>query len=79
MRSHKIFDLLRIIYAGMKHFEKDCYLVANFRDGTFTWNEASKLKTFRTHSSYIEKKSNSEAFSSAGNVNIVLILEHIFL
>ncbi|GAU18214.1 hypothetical protein TSUD_26780 [Trifolium subterraneum] len=55
VRSHpwwpgQIFDPSDSSAQAMKHFKKNCYLVAYYGDGTFAWNEAFK---------------NSEAFRSA--------------
>ncbi|XP_012569796.1 PWWP domain-containing protein 5-like [Cicer arietinum] len=70
VRSHpwwpgQIFDPSDSSAQAKKHFKKNHYLVAYFGDGTFAWNEASKLKSFRTHFSYIEKQKNSDVFRSA--------------
>ncbi|CAJ2627926.1 unnamed protein product [Trifolium pratense] len=70
VRSHpwwpgQIFDPSDSSAQAMKHFKKNCYLVAYYGDGTFAWNEASKLKSFMTHFSHIDKQKNSEAFQSA--------------
>ncbi|KAH9621177.1 hypothetical protein KSS87_002103 [Heliosperma pusillum] len=50
---------------AMKHFRKDCYLVAYFGDRTFAWNEASVLKPFRNHFSVAERQNKTEAFQNA--------------
>ncbi|XP_061363095.1 PWWP domain-containing protein 3-like [Gastrolobium bilobum] len=50
---------------AMKHYKKDCYLLAYFGDRTFAWNEASQLKSFRTHFSSIVKQSASESFQNS--------------
>ncbi|XP_058750730.1 PWWP domain-containing protein 5-like [Vicia villosa] len=70
VRSHpwwpgQIFDPLDSSAKAMKHFKKNRYLVAYYGDGTYAWNEGSKLKSFRSHFSYIEKNKKSEAFQSA--------------
>ena len=70
VRSHpwwpgQIFDPSDASAQAMKHFRKNCYLVAYYGDGTYAWNEGSKLKSFRSHFSYIEKQKNSEVFRSA--------------
>lgn len=70
VRSHpwwpgQIFDPSDSSERAMKHYKKDCYLVAYFGDRTFAWNEASQLKPFRTHFSSIEKHSTSESFQNA--------------
>lgn len=70
VRSHpwwpgQIFDPSDASAQAMKHFRKNCYLVAYYGDGTYAWNEGSKLKSFRSHFSYIEKQKNSEVFQSA--------------
>ncbi|CAK8571969.1 unnamed protein product [Lathyrus sativus] len=70
VRSHpwwpgQIFDPLDSSAEAMKHFKKNSYLVAYYGDGTYAWNEASKLKSFRSHFSNIEKNKNSEVFQSA--------------
>ncbi|KAK7343978.1 hypothetical protein VNO77_13146 [Canavalia gladiata] len=70
VRSHpwwpgQVFDPLDSSEQAKKHFKKDRYLVAYFGDRTFAWNDASQLKPFRTHFSYIVKQSNSEAFQNA--------------
>ncbi|KAI9082834.1 hypothetical protein K1719_035164 [Acacia pycnantha] len=70
VRSHpwwpgQIFDPSDASEKAMKHCKKDCFLVAYFGDRTFAWNEASQLKPFRAHFSYIEKHSNSESFQNA--------------
>ncbi|TKY53534.1 putative oxidoreductase GLYR1 [Spatholobus suberectus] len=70
VRSHpwwpgQIFDPSNSSEKAMKHYKKDCYLVAYFGDRTFAWNEESQLKPFRTHFSSIEKHSTSESFQNA--------------
>ncbi|XP_022640837.1 uncharacterized protein LOC106772117 isoform X2 [Vigna radiata var. radiata] len=70
VRSHpwwpgQIFDPSDSSEKAMKHYKKDCYLVAYFGDRTFAWNEESQLKPFRTHFSSIEKQSTSESFQNA--------------
>ncbi|CAJ1967842.1 unnamed protein product [Sphenostylis stenocarpa] len=70
VRSHpwwpgQIFDPLDSSEKAMKHYKKDCYLVAYFGDRTFAWNEETQLKPFRTHFSSIEKQSTSESFQNA--------------
>ncbi|XP_028804315.1 uncharacterized protein LOC114759314 [Neltuma alba] len=70
VRSHpwwpgQIFDPSDASEKAMKHYKKDCFLVAYFGDRTFAWNEASQLKPFRAHFSNIEKQSNSESFHNA--------------
>ncbi|CAI8602984.1 unnamed protein product [Vicia faba] len=70
VRSHpwwpgQIFDPLDSSAEAMKHFRKNRYLVAYYGDGTYAWNEASKLKSFRSHFPYIEKNKNSEVFQTA--------------
>ncbi|KAK7393103.1 hypothetical protein VNO78_21557 [Psophocarpus tetragonolobus] len=70
VRSHpwwpgQIFDPSDSSEKAMKHYKKDCYLVAYFGDRTFAWNEESQLKPFRTHFSSIEKQSNSESFQNS--------------
>lgn len=70
VRSHpwwpgQIFDPLDSSAEAMKHFKKNRYLVAYYGDGTYAWNEASKLKSFMSHFSYIEKNKSSEVFQSA--------------
>lgn len=70
IRSHpwwpgQIFDPSDSSEKAMKHYKKDCFLVAYFGDRTFAWNEASQLKSFRTHFSNIEKQSNSESFQNS--------------
>lgn len=70
VRSHpwwpgQIFDPSDASAQAMKHFRKNCYLVAYYGDGTYAWNEGSKLKSFRSHFSYIEKQKNLEVFRSA--------------
>ncbi|KAI4351197.1 hypothetical protein L6164_005576 [Bauhinia variegata] len=70
VRSHpwwpgQIFDPSYSSEKAMKHYKKDCFLVAYFGDRTFAWNEASQLKPFRTHFTNIEKHSNSESFQNA--------------
>ncbi|TKY51806.1 Serine/threonine-protein kinase ATM [Spatholobus suberectus] len=61
----QIFDPSDSSVEAKKHLKKDRYLVAYFGDRTFAWNESSQLKPFRTHFSYIVKRSNSEAFQNA--------------
>ncbi|KAL3523352.1 hypothetical protein ACH5RR_016186 [Cinchona calisaya] len=70
VRSHpwwpgQIFDPADASEKAVKHYKKDCFLVAYFGDHTFAWNDASLLKPFRPHFSYIEKQSNSEVFQNA--------------
>ncbi|RDY01809.1 putative oxidoreductase GLYR1, partial [Mucuna pruriens] len=70
VRSHpwwpgQIFDPSDSSEKAMKHYKKDCYLVAYFGDRTFAWNEESQLKPFRTHFSSIEKQSTSESFQNS--------------
>lgn len=70
VRSHpwwpgQIFDPSDSSEKAMKHYKKDCFLVAYFGDRTFAWNEASQLKPFRAHFPNIEKQSNSESFQNA--------------
>ncbi|KAG5126958.1 hypothetical protein JHK82_027793 [Glycine max] len=70
VRSHpwwpgQIFDPSDSSEKAMKHYKKDCHLVAYFGDRTFAWNEESQLKPFRTHFSSIEKQSTSESFQNA--------------
>lgn len=70
VRSHpwwpgQIFDPSDSSEKAMKHYKKDCYLVAYFGDRTFAWNEASQLKPFRKHFFAIEKHSTSESFQNA--------------
>ncbi|KAK8468151.1 hypothetical protein PHAVU_007G240300 [Phaseolus vulgaris] len=70
VRSHpwwpgQIFNPSDSSEKAMKHYKKDCYLVAYFGDRTFAWNEESQLKPFRTHFSSIEKQSTSESFQNA--------------
>ncbi|KAK7290486.1 hypothetical protein RIF29_04944 [Crotalaria pallida] len=61
----QIFDPSEASEKAMKHYKKDCYLVAYFGDRTFAWNEASQLKLFRKHFSAIENHSTSESFQNA--------------
>ncbi|GAB4827342.1 hypothetical protein Ancab_034229 [Ancistrocladus abbreviatus] len=63
----QIFDPSDSSEKAMKYYRKDCYLVAYFGDRTFAWNEASQLKSFRTHFSQEEKQSSSETFQNAVN------------
>ncbi|KAL2326655.1 hypothetical protein Fmac_025713 [Flemingia macrophylla] len=70
VRSHpwwpgQIFDPSDSSERAMKHYKKDCHLVAYFGDRTFAWNEESQLKPFRTYFSSIEKQSTSESFQNA--------------
>ncbi|GAA0163357.1 aldolase [Lithospermum erythrorhizon] len=70
VRSHpwwpgQICDPADASEKAVKHFKKDCYLVAYFGDRTFAWNSASDLKPFRSHFSQIERQSNLEIFQSA--------------
>ncbi|KAL3507914.1 hypothetical protein ACH5RR_033296 [Cinchona calisaya] len=70
VRSHpwwpgQIFDPADASEKAVKHYKKDCFLVAYFGDHTFAWNDASLLKPFRPHFSHIEKQSNSEVFQNA--------------
>jgi len=62
----QIFDPSDASEWAMKHYKKDCYIVAYFGDRSFAWNEASQLKDFRAHFSTMEKqKSRSESFQNA--------------
>ncbi|XP_009609374.1 PWWP domain-containing protein 5-like [Nicotiana tomentosiformis] len=70
VRSHpwwpgQIFEPSAASDRAMKYFKKDSYLIAYFGDQTFAWNEASRIKPFRTYFSQMEKQSNSERFSHA--------------
>uniref|UniRef100_A0A7N0V6N1 PWWP domain-containing protein n=1 Tax=Kalanchoe fedtschenkoi TaxID=63787 RepID=A0A7N0V6N1_KALFE len=70
VRSHpwwpgQIFDSSESSEIAMKHFRKDCYLVAFFGDHTFVWSEASQLKHFRAHFSHVDKQIDSGAFQNA--------------
>ncbi|XP_054815718.1 PWWP domain-containing protein 5-like isoform X1 [Prosopis cineraria] len=82
VRSHpwwpgQIFDPSDASEKAMKHYKKDCFLVAYFGDRTFAWNEASQLKSFRAHFSNIEKQSNSESFHNAVDCAIDEVLRRV--
>ncbi|CAA0814488.1 Tudor/PWWP/MBT superfamily protein [Striga hermonthica] len=71
VRSHpwwpgQIFDPAHASEKALKYQKKeDSYLVAYFGDGTFAWIEESKLKSFGSYFSQMEKQSNSEKLKTA--------------
>ncbi|KAK9290413.1 hypothetical protein L1049_008582 [Liquidambar formosana] len=70
VRSHpwwpgQIFDPSDSSEKAMNYFKEDSHLIAYFGDGTFAWNEASRLKPFGTYFSQMEKQSSMESFRHA--------------
>ncbi|XAR50989.1 Non-specific serine/threonine protein kinase [Bertholletia excelsa] len=61
----QILDPSESTEKAKKYSRKDGFLVAYFGDQTFAWNDASRLKPFRTYFAQMDKQSNSEAFCNA--------------
>ncbi|XP_059646932.1 PWWP domain-containing protein 5-like [Cornus florida] len=70
VRSHpwwpgQIFDPSDSSEKARKYHKKDGFLIAYFGDQTFAWNEASRIKPFRSHFTQMEKQSTMETFCHA--------------
>lgn len=70
VRSHpwwpgQIFDSSDSTKKAKKYFKKGCYLIAYFGDQSFAWNDASKIKPFRSHFAQMEKQTKLEDFHYA--------------
>ncbi|XP_052175364.1 PWWP domain-containing protein 5-like [Diospyros lotus] len=61
----QIFDPSDSSEKAARYWKKDSFLVAYFGDQTFAWNDASRVRPFRTYFEQMEKQSTSETFCHA--------------
>ncbi|KAK1382426.1 hypothetical protein POM88_020161 [Heracleum sosnowskyi] len=75
----QIFDPADASEKAMKHRKNDCFLVAYFGIRTFSWNDKSQIRPFKTHFSHIEEQGNSEAYHEAINCALVEVTRRVQL
>ncbi|VFQ61920.1 unnamed protein product [Cuscuta campestris] len=61
----QIFEPSAASRKAKKYSKREYYLIAYFGDHTFAWNDASRIKPFRTHFIQMETQSYSESFCQA--------------